>query len=95
MEETQENPDMENMMPLPLVEMKYIEWKYDSSDEEGFKVVSKKRSRKKGRKPRTTSAKEARGAGSHPPDEIPPSEGGSTRHCTKYNLRKGVAWHKT
>jgi hypothetical protein len=27
--------------------MKYIEWKSDSSDEEGFKVVSKKRSRKK------------------------------------------------
>jgi hypothetical protein len=47
MEDIQENPDMENMMPLPLVEMKYIEWKSDSSDEEGFKVVSKKRSRKK------------------------------------------------
>jgi hypothetical protein len=47
MEETQENTDMENMMPLPLVEMKYKEWKSDSSDEEGFKAVYKKRSRKK------------------------------------------------
>jgi hypothetical protein len=30
--------------------MKYIEWKSDSSDEEGFRVVSSQRSKKRGRK---------------------------------------------
>jgi hypothetical protein len=47
MEDTHESSEIENMIPLPLEEMKYIEWKSDSSDEEGFRVASKKRSRKK------------------------------------------------
>jgi hypothetical protein len=47
MENIHESSEKENMMPLPLEEMKYIEWKSDPSDEEGFKVVSKKRSRKR------------------------------------------------
>jgi hypothetical protein len=47
MENIHESSEKENMMPLPLEEMKYIEWKSDPSDEEGFRVVSKKRSRKK------------------------------------------------
>jgi hypothetical protein len=47
MEDNHESAEIENIVPLPLEEMKYIEWKSDSSDEEGFRVVSKKRSRKK------------------------------------------------
>jgi hypothetical protein len=42
MEDTHESSEIENMIPLPLEEMKYIEWKSDSSDEEGFRVASKK-----------------------------------------------------
>jgi hypothetical protein len=94
MEDTHESAEIENIVPLPLEEMKYIEWKSDSSDEEGFRVASKKRSRKKGRKSRITTFKETKAAGTHPLDENPPFEGGSTRHCAKYNLRKGAAWNK-
>jgi hypothetical protein len=94
MEDTNESSEIENMIPLPLEEMKYIEWKSDSSDEEGFRVASKKRSRKKGRKSRITTFKETKGAGPHPLDVTSPFEGGSTRHCAKYNLRKGASWNK-
>jgi hypothetical protein len=74
--------------------MKYIEWKSYSSDEEGFKVVSNKRSRKKVEKPRNITSKEAKGVGSHPLDETSSFEGWNTRHSAKYNLRKGAAWNK-
>jgi hypothetical protein len=94
MEDTHESAKIENIVPLPLEEMKYIEWKSDSSDEEGFRVVSKKRSRKKNRKSRMNNFNKTEGVGDHPHDETSSFEGGSTRHCTKYNLRKGAAWKK-
>lgn len=50
MDRMEENQDKENLIALPLEEMKYLEWKSDSSDEEGFKVVSGRRRGEKGRK---------------------------------------------
>jgi hypothetical protein len=47
MEDTHESAEIENIVPLPLEVMKYIEWKSDSSHEEGFRVASKKEVGKK------------------------------------------------
>jgi hypothetical protein len=90
----EENQEKENNMLLPLEEMKYIEWRFDSSDEEGFHVVSRKKSRKRGRKPRGQNKEAAKGGKSLPIEETFTFEGGQLRASSKYNLRKGAAWNK-
>jgi hypothetical protein len=52
--------------------MKYLEWKSDSSDEEGFKVVSGRRRGKKAGKQKKYDNKEAKGRSAHPSYESNP-----------------------
>jgi hypothetical protein len=42
--------DKENVDNLPLEEMKYIEWKSDSSDEERFQIITSRKTKKNKRK---------------------------------------------
>jgi hypothetical protein len=82
----------ENNHPLPVEEMKYIEWKSDSSDEEGFRVVSSQRSKKRGKKLRLQKNGKAKVVESLPNEEISPFEEGINRGNSIYNLRRGAAW---
>jgi hypothetical protein len=43
---TEDESEMENNNNLPLEEMKYIEWKSDSSEEENFQLVKSRKSKK-------------------------------------------------
>jgi hypothetical protein len=72
MDRMEENQDKENLIALPLEEMKYLEWKSDSSDEEGFKVVSGRRRGKKAGKQKKYDNKEAKGRSAHPSYESNP-----------------------
>jgi hypothetical protein len=83
---------LENFDNLPLEEMKFIEWKSDSSEEEeDFQVVKSRISKKKERKLKNQSKKV--------PKELmdilmmvhPPLRGGVFRANSKYNLRRGAA----
>ena len=73
---------------LPFEEVKYITWKSDSSDEEGFKVVSTKKHRKKQRK--ISSSKCNRKVCSQPVDGIATSDGDIAKTRSGYNLRGRV-----
>jgi hypothetical protein len=50
----------ETLNHLPLEEMKYIEWKSDSSEEEDFQMVINKRSKKEKKETKTTCKKSQR-----------------------------------
>jgi hypothetical protein len=90
------SPDKVSVENLPLEEMKYIEWKSDTSDSsdiEGFQKVSrrKKKRNKKSRspiidnKPKGNSVQPVVGADSF--------EGEKSRFSSRYYLRKGVPSH--
>ena len=73
---------------LPSVEMKFLDWKSNNSDDDGFQLVSsrkKKRAKKiilnkKGNKPRE---------GLHSLNGALTLEGGESKICSGYNLMKG------
>jgi hypothetical protein len=75
-ENLNESEDNENNNSLPIEEMKYIEWKSDSSDEEGFRVVSRQRSKKRGRKLKFQKNGRSKVVESLPIEETSPFEGG-------------------
>jgi hypothetical protein len=79
---------------LPLEEMKYIEWKSHSSDEEEFRVVVSRKSKKKERRKQKQIARAAKGKIAQPLDGSSTFDGGISRASSKYNLRKGAAWTK-
>jgi hypothetical protein len=56
---------------LPLEEMKYIEWKSDSSDEEEFRVVVSRKSKKKERRKQKQIARASKGKIAQPLDGHP------------------------
>jgi hypothetical protein len=87
-----DSDDKENNNSLPIEEVKYIEWKSDSSDKEGFRVVSRQKSKKRGRKLKYQNSGKSKGMESLPTEETSPFEGGKNRGNSIYNLRKGAAW---
>jgi hypothetical protein len=91
-ENLDDSEDNENNNPLPVEEMKYIEWKSDSSDKEGFRVVSRQKSKKRGRKLKYQNSGKSKVVESLPTEETSPFEGGKNRGNSIYNLRKGAAW---
>jgi hypothetical protein len=89
--EDKEKEDSEEM--LPLEEMKYLDWKSNSSKEEDLQTMTSRM--KKRNKKRLHKRKEQSGGGrGHPSDESTPPDRGVLRSCSKYNLRKGAAWQK-
>jgi hypothetical protein len=91
-ENLNESENNENNNSLPVEEMKYIEWKSDSSDEEGFRVVSSQRSKKRDRKLKLQNNGKSKVVESLPTEETSPFEGGKNRGNSIYNLRRGAAW---
>lgn len=79
---------------LPLEEVKFIEWKSDSSDHEGFQIVENKRSRKKIKKQRADKLLKPRDKKSHPLDDDIPPEEGISKTSSGYNLRRGATLKK-
>jgi hypothetical protein len=82
---------LESLENLPLEEMKFIEWKSDSSEEEDFQVVKSRISKKKERKLKNQSKKSPKGTDGHPYDGSSTFEGRVFRASSKYNLRRGAA----
>ena len=81
-------PSIEEDSDLPFVEMKFLDWKTDNSDDDGFQIVS---SRKKKRVKKITMNRKRVNTreGLHSLNEVSTPEGGKSKICTGYNLRKG------
>ena len=81
-------PSNEEDNCLSSVEMKFLEWKFDNSDDDGFQIVS---SRKKKRAKKITLNRKRVNPreGLHSLNEVLTPEGGKSKICTGYNLRKG------
>jgi hypothetical protein len=89
-------PDKVSVEDLPLEEMKFTEWKSDtsdSSDMEGFQKVArrKKKRNKKSRSPIVDN--KPKGNSAQPVVGADPLEGEKFRFSSRYYLRKGVPSH--
>jgi hypothetical protein len=89
-------PDKVIVEDLPLEEMKFIDWKSDtsnSSDLEGFQRVDrrKKKRNKKSRSPIVEN--KPKGSSTQPVVGAEPLEGEKSRSSTRYYLRRGVHSH--
>jgi endonuclease/exonuclease/phosphatase family metal-dependent hydrolase len=89
-------PDKVSVEDLPLEEMKFIEWKSDtsdSSDMEGFQKVArrKKKRNKKSRSPIVDN--KPKGNSAQPVVGADPLEGEKSRFSSRYYLKKGVPSH--
>jgi hypothetical protein len=82
--------DKENSENLPLEEMKFIEWKSDSSDEEGYHLVTSRKQKKLKRRIQKQKGKGIKKGTTHPIDEVTNCRGEASRSCSRYNLRKGA-----
>jgi hypothetical protein len=83
--------NLKGLNNLPLEEMKFIEWRSDSSEEENFQVVKSRISKKRERKLKNQSNTSPKGIDGHPYDGSSTFDGGEFRASSKYNLRRGVA----
>ena len=83
-------PLTEEAACLPSVEMKFLDWKSDNSDDDGFQIVS---SRKKKRVKKITMNRKRVNTreGLHSMSEASTPEGGISKTRSGYNLRK---WRK-
>jgi hypothetical protein len=86
--------DKENSENLPLEEMKFIEWKSDSSDDEGYHLVTSRKQKKLKRRIQKQKGKGPIKGTVHPIDETTNPRGEASRSCSRYNLRKGAAISK-
>jgi hypothetical protein len=76
---------------LPSEELKYIEWKSDSSepsDPEGFQRVSSKRKKKYKKKKTPVRGNNTKGKSAQPFDGLDPLEGEVSRKNSRYYLRR-------
>jgi hypothetical protein len=83
------NQDKENTYNLPLEEMKFIEWRSDSFDDEGYHIVTSRKTKKNWRIQKQKEKGLKKGI-VHPIDETTNPRGGVSRSCFRYNLRKGA-----
>jgi hypothetical protein len=77
---------------LPSEEMKYIEWKSESSehsDEEGFQLVPKRRKKKSPKHKDSPTFRKSKGYLPHPFDGSNSLDGEISRVNSRYYLRKG------
>jgi hypothetical protein len=79
---------------LPLEEMRFIEWKSDSSDEEGYHLVTSRKKKKLKRRLQKQKEKGTKKGITHPIDEVTNCRGEVSRYCSRYNLRKGATINK-
>ena len=84
-EDKQDKTNASSDTDLPFEEIKFITWNSDSSDEEGFKVVSSRKYKRKQK--RNSSCKETGCVEPQPIDGVAASKGDVTKIRSGYNLR--------
>jgi hypothetical protein len=80
---------------LPLEEMRFIEWNSDSSDEDGYHLVTSRKQKKLKKRLQKQKEKGTKKGITHPIDEVTKCRGEVSRSCSRYNLRKGATINKT
>ena len=80
-------PLTEEAACLPSVEMKFLDWKSDNSDDDGFHLVSSRKKRRNNKQKVKNQVLKSR-EGLHSVSEAFTPEGGISKTRSGYNLRK-------